>query len=44
MDRLRIDYGRTGRYLLISPRDKDEFLRDLEHRRAAVLAEHPAGQ
>lgn len=29
LDRLRIDYGR-GRALMISPRDKDQFIRDVE--------------
>lgn len=32
LDRLRIDYGR-GASLMISPRDKDKFLRDLEDAR-----------
>jgi len=32
LDRLRIDYGR-GRSLMISPADKDGFLRELERRR-----------
>ena len=32
LDRLRIDYGR-GASLMISPRDKDTFLRDLEDAR-----------
>jgi len=29
LDRLRIEYGR-GSAIMISPRDKDQFLRDLE--------------
>jgi len=29
LDRLRIDYGR-GKMLMISPQDKDRFLRDIE--------------
>lgn len=37
-DRLRIDYG-SGRSMLISPRDKDAFLRDLEHRRSALAGQ-----
>ncbi|WP_157981358.1 PH domain-containing protein [Aliidiomarina sanyensis] len=32
-DRLQIDYGR-GQSIMISPKDKEEFLRDLETRRA----------
>lgn len=34
-DRLRIDYAR-GRSVMISPRNKDAFLRDIEARRAAL--------
>jgi hypothetical protein len=34
LDRLRIEYGR-GRWIMISPRDKDGFLRELEVRRSA---------
>jgi hypothetical protein len=33
LDRLRIEYG-TRRRILISPRDQETFLRDLEHRRS----------
>jgi hypothetical protein len=33
LDRLRIDYG-NGRALLISPKDQDRFLRELEDRRS----------
>lgn len=32
LDRIRIDYGR-GQSIMISPRDKDGFIRDLEMRR-----------
>lgn len=32
LDRLRIDYGR-GKSLLISPRDKDQFIHDVENAR-----------
>lgn len=32
LDRLRIEYG-SGRWIMISPRDRDGFLRDLDHRR-----------
>ena len=35
LDRLRIDYGK-GRMLLISPRDKEQFLQDIEVARRAV--------
>jgi hypothetical protein len=35
LDRLRISYGR-GRVLMISPRDKEQFLKDLEGQRSAV--------
>jgi membrane protein YdbS with pleckstrin-like domain len=35
LDRLRIDYGK-GRMLLISPRDKEQFLQDIEAARRAV--------
>lgn len=35
LDRLRIEYG-SGRGMLISPRDKEAFLRDLEHRRISA--------
>jgi membrane protein YdbS with pleckstrin-like domain len=35
LDRLRIDYGK-GRMLLISPRDKEQFLQDVEAARRAV--------
>lgn len=34
LDRLRIDYG-TKKWLMISPRDKDGFLKALERRRSA---------
>ena len=34
MDRLRIDYGRYSS-LMISPRDKDQFIRDIEAARRA---------
>lgn len=33
LDRLRIDYG-TGRWIMISPCDKQSFLRELEARRS----------
>jgi len=33
LDRIRIDYGR-GRSIMISPKDKSRFIRDLEDRRA----------
>ncbi len=36
LDRLRIEYG-GGRSLLVSPRDKDAFLRDLQDRRARAV-------
>lgn len=32
LDRLRIDYGR-GQSIMISPKDKDQFIQDLEARR-----------
>jgi hypothetical protein len=32
LDRLRIDYGQD-RFLLVSPKDKEAFVRDLERRR-----------
>lgn len=35
LDRLRVEYG-NGRALMISPRDKERFLRDLEGRRGAL--------
>lgn len=35
LDRLRIDYG-NGRVLLISPRDKEQFLHDIEAARRAA--------
>ena len=35
LDRLRIDYSK-GRMLLISPRDKEQFLQDVEAARRAV--------
>ncbi|RQO34849.1 hypothetical protein DBR37_10775 [Herminiimonas sp. KBW02] len=35
LDRLRIDYGK-GRMLLISPRDKEQFLSDIEAARRAA--------
>lgn len=35
LDRLRIDYG-NGRMLLISPRDKEQFLHDIEAARRAA--------
>ncbi|MFC7289381.1 PH domain-containing protein [Herminiimonas glaciei] len=35
LDRLRIDYGK-GRMLLISPRDKERFLSDIEAARRAA--------
>lgn len=35
LDRLRINYGR-GRSIIISPKDKEAFLRDLEERRSAL--------
>lgn len=34
LDRLRIDYG-VGRHVLISPRDREAFVRELEARRAS---------
>jgi len=40
LDRLRIDYG-SGRSMLISPRDQQAFLRDLEHRRRGPGAGAP---
>lgn len=33
LDRLRIEYG-PGKRIMISPRDRDLFLRDLDHRRS----------
>ena len=35
LDRLRIEYG-NGRVILISPRDKDTFVRELEAHRASA--------
>lgn len=35
LDRLRIDYGR-GKSLMISPKNKEQFIRDLEARRRAL--------
>ncbi len=35
LDRLRIEYG-AGRWILISPRERDEFVADLERRRRAL--------
>ena len=37
LDRLKITYGQ-GRSIIISPRDKEDFLRELEVRRTAI---HP---
>ena len=37
LDRLRIEYG-AGRAVLISPEPREEFLRQLEHRRRQVAA------
>lgn len=34
LDRLRIEYGR-GRWIMVSPRDKKGFLREIETRRGA---------
>ena len=42
LDRLRIDYG-ANRSILISPRDKDAFIRDLEHHLALLRARPQAG-
>lgn len=39
LDRLKITYGQ-GRSIMISPRDKQDFLRELEVRRAAIDAGH----
>ena len=36
LDRLRIEYG-GGRVLLVSPREKDTFLRDLQDRQAHAV-------
>jgi len=41
LDRVRIDYG-ANRSILISPRDRDAFIRDLEHRRAVTVGRRPA--
>jgi membrane protein YdbS with pleckstrin-like domain len=38
LDRLRIDYGRA-QWLMISPREKENFLRELEVRRSAGVAD-----
>jgi len=35
LDRLRVDYGQD-RFLLISPKDKEAFVRDLERRRSRM--------
>lgn len=35
LDRLRIEYG-DGRWIIISPREKERFIRELEQRRARV--------
>ena len=35
LDRLRVEYGK-GSYIMISPRDKDAFLRSLEAARATL--------
>lgn len=40
LDRLRIEYG-AGRSLMISPRDRERFLRDVERRREMLVS---AGQ
>lgn len=36
LDRLRIEYGR-GRWIMISPRDRDLFLRDLDRLRGSQV-------
>jgi hypothetical protein len=41
MDRLRIDYGQ-GRSLMVSPRDREAFVRDLLKRRDAALLRTPS--
>jgi len=43
LDRLRIDYGR-GRSLMVSPADKDTFVRDLMHRRDRRLVARMGAQ
>jgi hypothetical protein len=35
LDRIRIDYG-DGRWIIVSPREKERFVRELEQRRARV--------
>ena len=40
LDRLRIEYG-SGRSIMISPRDKEAFMRDLEHQ-LALTRGHPS--
>ena len=37
LDRLKVTYGQ-GRSIMVSPRDKEDFLRELEVRRAAIHA------
>ncbi len=39
LDRLRIDHGRA-RSLLISPKDRERFLSELNHRRAKTVPAH----
>lgn len=39
LDRLRIDYGR-GKSVMISPRERQQFLQDLEQRRS-ILGQSP---
>ena len=39
LDRLRIDYGR-GKWIMISPRDKELFIRELNARREAAAELH----
>lgn len=43
LDRLRIDYG-SGKSIMISPRDKEEFMKQVEslRHRAAQPGQHPA--
>ena len=35
LDRLRIDYGRSS-FIIISPRDKDQFIREIESLRGSA--------
>ena len=35
LDRIRIDYG-DGRWIIVSPREKERFMRELEQRRARL--------